>query len=145
MPGATRLFTKTCRVWGDFRSHKDKMSGSEKLPRVVRAELYHTACAWLDANPKSNGKPDYHGVVKQFQGIKYFTLWDRYNGKHKAPHEAHGGQMLLGVEGEQALCNWMAHDAEKGRPWTRMQMKVPVKKLSGRHTSSDAWLDSFKE
>ncbi|KAI0079747.1 hypothetical protein K474DRAFT_1673211 [Panus rudis PR-1116 ss-1] len=92
--------------WAEFRTRMGRVTRTEKLPRIARAELYHT-CQWLRNNPKSNGKPDYQGAVKRFAGLKYRTLSDQYKGKHQAPHEAHDMQMLLGRDGEEVVNEWM--------------------------------------
>lgn len=127
-----------------------KQSGSslakpEKLTCHAKEELLRSACNWLRSSEGRNarGKPNYTEAHHKF-GVPYSTLHDRYNRKHKATTEAHEAQMLLSLEQERAMVEWMKKDAQEGHPWTRVKIKLRVRELSGIDVPpSNKWVQAF--
>lgn len=125
----------------DGRRQQAKVSSSEKEATI------RVACAWLRTpeGRKSNGQPNLRAAADKFE-VPYTTLRDRWKGNHKAAHEAHEGQMLLTIEEERALVEWMKKDAEEGHPWTKVKLKMRVCDLTGREDPpSETWVRSFHE
>lgn len=118
-----------------------------KLSCHAKEEAIHAACQWLRTpeGRKAGGKPNYTAAAQKFS-VPYKTLWDRWNGVHQAAHEAHKAQMLITLEQEQAMVEWMQKDAKEGHPWTRARVKLRVHELSGRDKlPSNSWVYAFNQ
>ncbi|THU99808.1 DDE-domain-containing protein, partial [Dendrothele bispora CBS 962.96] len=83
------------------------------------------------------------GAAAEFN-IPRSTLSDRARGKHKAPHQAHNGQLLLTAAQEAALVSWCHYLDLTGHPLTRRTIGPKVAKLSGTFPGKN-WLPRFLE
>lgn len=121
---------------------------SRQLDCVAVEKLYKEACDWLrdPANKKESGRPNYPALLKieKFHQLKLQTLRHRYKGQHTDSHSAHQEQMLLSPYQEMVLVEWMTKDAREVKPWTRAELRVRVKQLTGR-SPGKSWLKSFEQ
>lgn len=108
-----------------------------------REQQYKSACAWLNtAEGTKNGKPNYNAACNSYPAINYFTLRNRFLGKHQAPMDAHENQQNLSKVHERTMVEWMVRDARMAQPWGRARLKYRVQQLIGKEPS-DTWLRGF--
>lgn len=90
---------------------------------------------------KSGSSRNVHAVAKKFN-VPRSTLRDRFLGLHESAHASHEKHQLLSNEAEEALCQWMEHLSEQGRPISKRTILRYVEHASGTRPSK-RWYRRF--
>jgi len=123
---------------GRTQGPRKKEQEKNRLGEAVEFYLQQRA-----SNPPLQSPLSLLAVAKQFD-VKYCTLWNRVNGKHKDAREAHETQQTLSHVQEKVLVEWLHQLSNECEPVSKRGIRKKVETITGsRVKPGKTWVSRF--